>query len=115
MAGLARSRGVFKLPADAPLTPRTFNEVTVIAQHRELLAKLSVLRLEMARHFAHLVDPLLHRGTHSSSKVGYGDDTRSPCLSIPEGGGNYTDGGKRCQYPHGTKSAKLSTTGELLC
>jgi hypothetical protein len=47
-----------------------------MAQHRELLSQLSVLRLELARRFAYLVDLPLHRGTRSCAKVGDGRDTQ---------------------------------------
>ena len=74
MACIARSSVRLALPANAPLTPRTFNEVITIPQSRELLSQLAVLRLGLARHVAHLVDLPLHRGTRSCAKVGDGRD-----------------------------------------
>src|SRR5439155_14038830 len=75
MARIARHRALFALPADAPLTPRTFNQVKTIPQHHELRSEFAILRLEMARYDGHLVYPLQHRGTRSSSKIGDGGYT----------------------------------------
>jgi hypothetical protein len=80
MAHIARSSVCLALPANAPLTPRTFNEVITIPQSRELLSKLSVLRLELARRGKHLVDPRQHYGIGSSSTVGNGRYTRHKYL-----------------------------------
>jgi hypothetical protein len=49
MARLARHRSLLALPAEALLTPRTFNEVKVLPQRPEVLAQLSILPLERAK------------------------------------------------------------------
>src|SRR5215813_4233910 len=51
MARIARHSALFALPADAPLTPRTFNPVITLPPDCALLSKRSVCRLELVRHF----------------------------------------------------------------
>ena len=55
MAAIARDIGLFALPADAPLTPRTFNQVKAIPQRRELLLEVSMLRQVHTMPFGQLI------------------------------------------------------------
>ena len=55
MASIARDIGLFALPADAPLTPRTFNQVKAIAECRELLLEVSMLRQVHTMPFGQLI------------------------------------------------------------
>jgi hypothetical protein len=65
MARLVRHSGRLVFPADALLTPHTFNRVKVLPQRQEVLAKLSILRLEREKPCGQLISLPQHSGIHS--------------------------------------------------
>jgi hypothetical protein len=69
MARIARHRGLLGLPADATLTPGTFDQVIALPPRRELLSKFLVLCPKVEMRCGPLVSLLLHIGHGSSSKV----------------------------------------------
>jgi hypothetical protein len=54
MARLARNIGQLALPADALLTPGTFDQEIALTQRSELLLVCSILRLEIEKPFLQL-------------------------------------------------------------
>jgi hypothetical protein len=84
MARIARDIALFALPADAPLTPGTCDQVIARTQRGEVLSVFSVLPLKSKQmRFAPLVALLQHIGTGSSIKVRAGGQPLkkrpSPC------------------------------------
>jgi len=69
MARLTRNLTLLALPADAPLTPGTFDQGIALSQLREFFSDLSVLGLKIEMRFGPLVSLLQHINTRPSPKV----------------------------------------------
>ena len=70
MARIERHSALCALPPHAPLTPRTFDQERAPAQHRGVLAVLSILRLESKEPCDHRVFRPQHLGTRPSHTGG---------------------------------------------